>query len=137
VSAIDRHRATAERRLHGEPVDVQLEGKAAVAECPPSRLPQKVAERTAQVVCQRLPHPSTGLLVVADPVQDPAIRLVTTDALSLFEQTGWPPGRSGRVLREQSLSPQPERVRRRPCLSGVPRQDPSSLAVDYESPRHR
>ena len=52
MSAIDRDRAIAERRLHVEPADMQLEGKAAVTECPPSRLPQKVADRPARVVYQ-------------------------------------------------------------------------------------
>jgi hypothetical protein len=53
VSTIDRRRATAERRRHIEPADLQLDGKAAVTERPPLRSLQKIAEGTAQVIYQR------------------------------------------------------------------------------------
>jgi hypothetical protein len=54
VSAIHRSLTTAERRLHIEPTDVQLNGKAAVTERPAARFRQKVAEGSAQVVYQRI-----------------------------------------------------------------------------------
>jgi len=57
VSAIHRRRVTAERRRHVEPADVQLDGKAAVTERPPVGSPQKVAERVAKVIYQRISRP--------------------------------------------------------------------------------
>jgi hypothetical protein len=74
VSAIHRSLATAERRLHIEPADVQLNGKAAVTKRPAARFRQKVAEGSAQVVYQRfLPSRSTHLRITCDPVEDPAV----------------------------------------------------------------
>ena len=58
VSAIHRRRRAAERGLHVELLDVQLDRKAAVTETSPLRPPQELAEGTTQVIHQRLDRSS-------------------------------------------------------------------------------
>src|SRR5690242_14092557 len=56
VSAIQRSDGTAERPLHMEPLDAQLDSQAAVTERAARRLRQKVAESAVQVCGKSVPR---------------------------------------------------------------------------------
>src|SRR5262244_475263 len=83
-----------------------------------------------------LPSWSTRLPIACDPIEDPAVGVLATNALSLVEQAPCSPGSQGRVLREQCPPPLLQRSERRGCLNRVTRQCPPSLAVELESPLH-
>src|SRR5262249_54835557 len=82
-----------------------------------------------------LPSRSTRVPILCDPVEDPAIRVLPTDALSLLEQA--PCSRRGaRVLREQRPPPELQRRGWRGGLHRVAAKCPPTLAVELESPLH-
>src|SRR5262249_14511906 len=76
------------------------------------------------------------LLVLRDPVENPSVSVLTTDALSLLEQAPRPPRHRGLVLCQQRSPGQDQRAGWRRRLNSVACKRSPSLVVEFNSPVH-
>src|SRR5712664_1176318 len=76
-------------------------------------------------------------VVLHDPVEHPAARVLAADALGPLEQAQPAAARSRWILREQRGPAEGDRRRWERRLNTVARDDPSPLVVELEEPLHR
>src|SRR5919106_6255019 len=75
-------------------------------------------------------------VVLPDPVEEPAARVLTLDALGLLEQAQAASGRCRRIFREERTPTERDGRLGQRRLNGVAGQDPAPLMIELYQPPH-